>query len=187
MGFSPVQITVSNKIKLLDSPRFELMTFSKSLYDFTLPIGNGEEKPLSDFKGNVILVVNTASQCGFTPQYEGLQKLHTQYYDKGFSIIAVPCNQFGAQEPGSHAKIQEFCHLNYGLSFPIMGKVEVNGANEHPMFKFLKGEAKGLITNSIKWNFTKFLIDREGRVVKRFSPATKPEAIASHIESLILK
>ncbi len=187
MGFSLVQITVSNKIKLLDSPRFELMTFSESLYDFTLPIGNGEEKPLSDFKGNVILVVNTASQCGFTPQYEGLQKLHTQYYDKGFSIIAVPCNQFGAQEPGSHAKIQEFCHLNYGLSFPIMGKVEVNGANEHPMFKFLKGEAKGLITNSIKWNFTKFLIDREGRVVKRFSPATKPEAIASHIESLILK
>ena len=163
------------------------MTSAESLYDFTLPMGNGEEKPLSDFKGNVILVVNTASQCGFTPQYEGLQKLHTQYHHKGLSIIAVPCNQFGAQEPGSHARIQGFCQLNYGLSFPITRKIEVNGANQHPMFKFLKEEAKGVITNSIKWNFTKFLIDREGQVVKRFSPATKPEAIASHIESLILK
>tara|TARA_B100001063_G_scaffold240098_1_gene264603 strand:- start:694 stop:1185 length:492 start_codon:yes stop_codon:yes gene_type:complete len=163
------------------------MASSESIYDFTLPIGNGEEKPLSDFKGNVILVVNTASQCGFTPQYEGLQKLHNQYHHKGLSIIAVPCNQFGAQEPGSHSTIQEFCQLNYGLSFPIMGKIEVNGANQHPMFKFLKGETKGLITNSIKWNFTKFLIDRGGQVVKRFSPTTKPEALTGHIESLILK
>lgn len=163
------------------------MTSSISLYDFCLPAGNGEEKSLMDFKGKVILIVNTASQCGLTPQYEGLQKLHNQYHLKGLDIIATPCNQFAGQEPGNHPEIQEFCRANYGLGFQVMGKIEVNGVNQHPLYKFLKKEAGGVLTDSIKWNFTKFLIDREGRVVKRFSPATTPESIAPHIERLIIQ
>jgi glutathione peroxidase len=161
------------------------MVAEKSVYDFTIPNSIGEQKSLIEYKGKVILIVNTASQCGFTPQYEGLQNLHNQYYDKGLIILAVPCNQFGAQEPGSNVKIQEFCQLNYGLSFPVMGKVDVNGTRQHPLFTFLTKEAKGIITDSIKWNFTKFLIDREGMVVERFAPVKKPESIASHIERLL--
>ena len=148
------------------------MTSSATIYDFTIPTSNNQEKSLADYKGNVVLIVNTASQCGFTPQYEGLQALHNSYSDRGLVVVAMPCNQFGAQEPGSNDSIQEFCQLNYGLSFPVMGKVDVNGAAQHPLYSYLTKQAKGLITDSIKWNFTKFLINREGQVTERFAPVT---------------
>ena len=158
---------------------------TNTIYDFSLPTSNHGEQSLADFKGKVILIVNTASQCGFTPQYEGLQTLHDKYHENGLVVVAVPCNQFGAQEPGSNESIQEFCQLNYGLSFPVMGKIDVNGANQHPLYNYLTTQAKGLITDSIKWNFTKFLVDKEGTVVERFAPITKPDAIERHIEKLL--
>ncbi|MDA8645969.1 glutathione peroxidase [Porticoccaceae bacterium] len=158
---------------------------TNTIYDFSLPTSNQGEQSLADFKGKVILIVNTASQCGFTPQYEGLQTLHDKYHENGLVVVAVPCNQFGAQEPGSNETIQEFCQLNYGLSFPVMGKIDVNGANQHPLYNYLTTQAKGLITDSIKWNFTKFLVDKEGAVVERFAPITKPDAIERHIEKLL--
>jgi glutathione peroxidase len=158
---------------------------TNTIYDFSLPTSDQGEQSLADFKGKVILIVNTASQCGFTPQYEGLQTLHDKYHENGLVVVAVPCNQFGAQEPGSNETIQEFCQLNYGLSFPVMGKIDVNGANQHPLYNYLTTQAKGLITDSIKWNFTKFLVDKEGTVVERFAPITKPDAIERHIEKLL--
>ena len=158
---------------------------TNTIYDFSLPTSDQGEQSLADFKGKVILIVNTASQCGFTPQYEGLQTLHDKYHENGLVVVAVPCNQFGAQEPGSNESIQEFCQLNYGLSFPVMGKIDVNGANQHPLYNYLTTQAKGLITDSIKWNFTKFLVDKEGAVVERFAPITKPDAIERHIEKLL--
>ncbi|MDC0494709.1 glutathione peroxidase [bacterium] len=158
---------------------------TNTIYDFSLPTSNQGEQSLADFKGKVILIVNTASQCGFTPQYEGLQTLHDKYHENGLVVVAVPCNQFGAQEPGSNETIQEFCQLNYGLSFPVMGKIDVNGANQHLLYNYLTTQAKGLITDSIKWNFTKFLVDKEGAVVERFAPITKPDAIERHIEKLL--
>jgi len=158
---------------------------TNTIYDFSLPTSDQGEQSLADFKGKVILIVNTASQCGFTPQYEGLQTLHDKYHENGLVVVAVPCNQFGAQEPGSNEKIQEFCQLNYGLSFPVMGKIDVNGANQHPLYNYLTTQAKGLITDSIKWNFTKFLVDKEGTVIERFAPITKPDAIERHIEKLL--
>lgn len=158
---------------------------TNTIYDFSLPTSDQGEQSLADFKGKVILIVNTASQCGFTPQYEGLQSLHDKYHENGLVVVAVPCNQFGAQEPGSNETIQEFCQLNYGLSFPVMGKIDVNGANQHPLYNYLTTQAKGLITDSIKWNFTKFLVDKEGTVVERFAPITKPDAIERHIEKLL--
>lgn len=158
---------------------------TNTIYDFSLPTSDQGEQSLADFKGKVILIVNTASQCGFTPQYEGLQTLHDKYHENGLVVVAVPCNQFGAQEPGSNEAIQEFCQLNYGLSFPVMGKIDVNGANQHPLYNYLTTQAKGLITDSIKWNFTKFLVDKEGTVVERFAPITKPDAIERHIEKLL--
>ncbi len=158
---------------------------TKTIYDFSLPTSTQEEKSLADYRGKVLLIVNTASQCGFTPQYEGLQALHHKYHGDGLVIVAVPCNQFGAQEPGSNETIQEFCQLNYGLSFPVMGKIDVNGVDQHPLYKYLTTQAKGLITDSIKWNFTKFLVNKEGAVVERFAPITKPDAIEKHIEKLL--
>lgn len=158
---------------------------TNTIYDFSLPTSDQGEQSLADFKGKVILIVNTASQCGFTPQYEGLQTLHDKYHENGLVVVAVPCNQFGAQEPGSNETIQEFCQLNYGLSFPVMGKIDVNGVDQHPLYKYLTTQAKGLITDSIKWNFTKFLVDKEGTVVERFAPITKPDAIERHIEKLL--
>jgi glutathione peroxidase len=158
---------------------------TNTIYDFSLPTSDQGEQSLADFKGKVILIVNTASQCGFTPQYEGLQTLHDKYHENGLVVVAVPCNQFGAQEPGSNETIQEFCQLNYGLSFPVMGKIDVNGANQHPLYNYLTTQAKGLITDSIKWNFTKFLVDKEGTVVERFAPITKPDAIERYIEKLL--
>ena len=158
---------------------------TKTIYDFSLPTSTQGEKSLADYRGKVLLIVNTASQCGFTPQYEGLQTLHDKYHENGLVVVAVPCNQFGAQEPGSNETIQEFCQLNYGLSFPVMGKIDVNGVDQHPLYNYLTTQAKGLITDSIKWNFTKFLVNKEGAVVERFAPITKPDAIEKHIEKLL--
>lgn len=142
--------------------------------------------PLSQFKNQVVLVVNVASRCGFTPQYQDLQKLYDIYKDKGFVILGFPCNQFGAQEPGNNQEIQSFCSLNYGVSFPILNKVEVNGENTHPVFKFLKSKAPGLLgTEAIKWNFTKFLIDRTGEVVERYAPQTAPLEIKDKVAQLL--
>ena len=161
------------------------MTRSTTIYDFTVPTSNGQEQSLADYKGKVVLIVNTASQCGFTPQYEGLEILHSNYSERGLVVVAMPCNQFGAQEPGNNDSIQEFCQLNYGLSFPVMGKIDVNGAAQHPLYRYLTKQAKGLITDSIKWNFTKFLVNREGQVIERFASVTKPDALAKHIEKLL--
>ena len=161
------------------------MTRSTTIYDFTVPTSNGQEQSLADYKGKVVLIVNTASQCGFTPQYEGLEILHNNYSERGLVVVAMPCNQFGAQEPGNNDSIQEFCQLNYGLSFPVMGKIDVYGAAQHPLYRYLTKQAKGLITDSIKWNFTKFLVNREGQVIERFASVTKPDALAKHIEKLL--
>ena len=156
-----------------------------TIYDFSLPSASGDEVPLSDYRGKVLLIVNTASKCGFTPQYEGLQALYDEYHERGLEILALPCNQFGRQEPGTNEEIQEFCQLNYGLTFPVMGKIDVNGRNAHPLYAYLKSEAGGLLTDAIKWNFTKFLVDRDGNVVKRFAPDYKPSSMAENIEQLL--
>jgi|TARA_B100001142_G_C14284237_1_gene636175 glutathione peroxidase len=158
---------------------------TQSIYDFSVPTSSGDQQSLRDYQGKVVLIVNTASKCGFTPQYEGLQRLHDKYSERGLVVVAMPCNQFGAQEPGSNAAVQEFCQLNYGLSFPVMGKIEVNGSGQHPLYAHLTKQAKGLITDSIKWNFTKFLVNRDGQVIERFAPVTKPEAISKNIEELL--
>lgn len=147
---------------------------------------DGRMKSLAAWRGQVLLVVNTASKCGFTPQYAGLDGLHTRYADRGFAVLGFPCNQFGMQEPGDEAAIAQFCAVNYGVSFPMFAKVEVNGAGAHPLWQALKAAKPGLLgIRSIKWNFTKFLIDRSGQVVERFAPSTKPEAIAPQIEALL--
>ena len=157
-----------------------------ALYDISAKTIDGGETSLADFRGRVLLVVNVASKCGFTPQYAGLEDLHKQYESRGLSIIGFPCNQFGAQEPGDENEIQAFCSLTYGVSFPMFAKIDVNGANTHPLYKFLKSEKSGLLgTEGIKWNFTKFLINREGKVVERFAPTTKPEDMHEAIEALL--
>jgi glutathione peroxidase len=156
-----------------------------SLYDLSATLNNGKAKKLSDYKGKVLLIVNTASECGFTPQYQGLQELYERYKDRGFEVLGFPCDQFGHQEPGTDKDIQSFCQLNYGVNFPLFSKVEVNGPNTHPVFQFLKAEKGGLLTDNIKWNFTKFLVDKEGNVVDRYAPQTIPVRIASDIERLV--
>jgi glutathione peroxidase len=157
-----------------------------TVYDFVSRKANGDEQPLDAYRGQVLLIVNTASKCGFTPQFEGLETLYKEYHEQGLTILGYPCNQFGKQDPGSNDEIQEFCQLNYGVSFPMLGKIEVNGADADPLFKHLKKEARGALgTEAIKWNFTKFLVDREGNVVKRYASATKPEDIAADIEALL--
>ena len=155
------------------------------IYDLSATLNNGKEKKLGAYKGKVLLIVNTASKCGFTPQYQGLQKLYGQFHDQGFEVLAFPCDQFGHQEPGSDADIKSFCDLNYGVEFPLFAKIDVNGANEHPLYKFLKNEKGGLLGDSIKWNFTKFLVDKNGNVVERYAPTTPPERIAPDIEKLL--
>jgi glutathione peroxidase len=155
-------------------------------YDFAARGITGAEVPLDRFRGQVLLIVNTASKCGFTPQYEGLEKLHAELSGRGLAVLGFPCNQFGAQEPGSEAEIGEFCRLTYEVRFPMFAKVEVNGPGAHPLYQWLKSQAKGFFgTSSIKWNFTKFLVDREGRVVKRFGSTTKPDAIRGAVERLL--
>ena len=154
-------------------------------YDYTVKDIDGNDLPLSKFKGEVVLVVNTASKCGFTKQYEGLEALYEKYKDKGFVILGFPCNQFGSQEPGTEAEIKNFCEATFSVSFPMMSKVDVNGENTHPLYKFLKSEQHGLLGNDIKWNFTKFLIDREGNVVERFASQKTPEGLEKEIEKLL--
>lgn len=157
-----------------------------TIADFTVTTNRGAELALKEKLGTVLLVVNTASKCGFTPQYDGLEKLYQTYKDRGFEVLGFPCNQFGAQEPGDADEIAEFCKVNFGVTFPLMAKVDVNGATASPLYGWLKTEAKGLMgSTSIKWNFTKFLIGRDGTVVKRYGPTDKPEAIARDIEKLL--
>jgi glutathione peroxidase len=158
-----------------------------SLYDFSATLNDGTEKKLSDYKGKVLLVVNTASKCGFTPQYQGLEEIYERYKDCGFEVLGFPCDQFGHQEPGDDKEIQSFCELNYGVKFPLFSKIDVNGDNAHPVFKFLKSEKGGLLGDNIKWNFTKFLVDKDGNVVDRYAPQTIPVRIASDIEKLLPK
>jgi len=159
---------------------------ANTVYDFSCQTPNGKKKSLQDYKGKVLLVVNTASKCGFTPQFAGLEELHKQYKDKGLEILGFPCNQFGKQDPGSNDEIMEFCQLNYGVSFPMFAKIDVNGAAADPLFKHLKKEAPGVLgSEGIKWNFTKFLIDRSGKVVRRYAPKDTPKAIARDIEKLL--
>jgi glutathione peroxidase len=156
-----------------------------SIYDFSAQTITGKEQSLDDYRGKVLLVVNTASKCGFTPQFAGLEELYEKYKDKGLEILGFPCNQFAKQDPGSDAEIQEFCQLNYGVSFPMFGKIEVNGAGADPLFKHLKDEAPGFLGGRIKWNFTKFLVDASGQVVKRYAPTVKPADIEQDIEQLL--
>jgi glutathione peroxidase len=156
------------------------------LHDFSVRDIAGVERSLSDYAGQVLLIVNVASRCGFTPQYAGLEALQRQYGARGFTVLAFPCNQFGAQEPGDEAEIQAFCRTTYDVSFPLFAKVDVNGADAHPLFRHLKQARPGILgTEGIKWNFTKFLVDREGQVVKRYAPKDAPAALAAHIESLL--
>ena len=156
----------------------------QTIADFSARLPNGDEVSLADKLGKVVLVVNTASKCGFTPQYDGLEALWREYKDRGFEVMAFPCNQFGHQEPGDADQIEQFCKVNFGLSFPLMAKVEVNGANEPPLYAWLKHEAAGILgTEAIKWNFTKFLVNREGKVVHRFAPATRPDELLETIEA----
>lgn len=153
-----------------------------SIYAFSATLNNGKEKKLAAYKGKVLLIVNTASQCGFTPQYKGLQELYAKYKDHGFEVLGFPCDQFGHQERGNDDEIASFCELNYGVDFPLFSKIEVNGANAHPIYKFLKKEKGGLLGDAIKWNFTKFLVDKRGNVVERYAPITTPGSIAKDIE-----
>jgi glutathione peroxidase len=157
-----------------------------TIADFTVTTNRGEELDLATKRGKVLLVVNTASKCGFTPQYDGLEELYQRFKDQGFEVLGFPCNQFGGQEPGNADEIAEFCKVNFGVSFPLMAKVEVNGPDASPLFDWMKSEKKGLMgSTSIKWNFTKFLIDREGSVVKRYGPQDTPASIARDIEKLL--
>lgn len=154
-------------------------------YEFSAKSLQGKEISMDAYKGKVVLVVNTASKCGLTPQYEGLEKLYKQYKDKGLVILGFPCNQFANQEPGDEKQISEGCLINYGVSFQMFSKIDVNGSAAHPIYKYLKKELPGFPGNEIKWNFGKFLIDKNGKPVKRFSPIVKPEKMASYIEKLL--
>ncbi len=159
---------------------------TQNIYDFSATSLDGKPADLGACKGKVLLIVNTASKCGFTPQYDGLEKVYEKYRDQGFEVLGFPCNQFGGQEPGGSGDIAQFCTKNYGVEFPMFEKVDVNGDGAHPLFKWLKSEAPGLLgTKDIKWNFTKFLVDRNGKVVDRYAPTTRPDAIAGDIEKLL--
>ncbi len=163
-----------------------VMGDTMGIYDYTATTLSGEDKALADFKGKVLLVVNTASKCGFTPQYKGLEALYDDLQEKGLEILGFPCNQFGKQEPGAADEIGAFCEKNYGVSFTMFDKIDVNGDNTHPLYAYLKNEATGVLgSKAIKWNFTKFLINREGKVIKRYAPTDKPEAIRKDIEKLL--
>jgi glutathione peroxidase len=157
-----------------------------SIHPFEIETISGKSTKLKDYKGKVILIVNTASKCGLTPQFEGLEKLYGKYKDQGLVILGFPCNQFGQQDPGSNDEIQEFCQINYGVSFPMHAKIDVNGDNTHPLFQHLKSEAPGVLgSQKIKWNFTKFLVGKDGEVLERFAPATKPEKLEEAIEKAL--
>ncbi len=160
---------------------------SAAFYDFRVKDIHGKEVSMEDYKGKTVLVANTASKCGFTPQFEGLENLYKKYSEKGLVILGFPCNQFANQEPGNEKSIMEGCMLNYGVTFPMFSKIDVNGPDAHPLFKYLRSELPGAISTRIKWNFTKFLINAEGKPVKRFSPATKPEKIDMYLQKTIFK
>jgi len=155
------------------------------VHDFTAKSLAGEEIPLRQFEGQVLLIVNTASKCGFTPQYKGLEALHQALKPRGFAVLGFPCNQFGGQEPGDNRQIEQFCTGKYAISFPMFAKIDVNGNNAHPLFNYLKNEKSGLLGPSIKWNFTKFLVDRSGKVVARHAPTAKPQGLTREIEALL--
>jgi glutathione peroxidase len=156
------------------------------VYEFEAETLDGRPAALSDYRGKVLLIVNTASKCGLTPQYEGLEALYRKHKDQGFAVLGFPCNQFGAQEPGDAGEIASFCSLTYDVSFPMFAKIDVNGPETHPLYAFLKKEKKGILgSEGLKWNFTKFLIDRTGAVVDRFAPTTKPEALEAAVEALL--
>jgi glutathione peroxidase len=161
------------------------MTTASNIYDLSFTTNRGELVSLSDYSGKPILVVNTASKCGFTPQYEGLQKLHEEFAGQGLIVLGFPCDQFAHQEPGDDAQIDEFCKVNFGVAFPLSQKVNVNGKDAHPIFQFLKSKSKGLLGSTVKWNFTKFLIAPDGDSIKRYAPNTTPEDIRSDIEALL--
>jgi glutathione peroxidase len=156
-----------------------------SIYDFNARLSTGEERRLADYRGKVVLVVNVASKCGFTPQYMGLQHLYEELGPRGFEVLAFPCDQFGHQEPGTDAEITAFCDRTYGITFPLFAKIEVNGENAHPLYVWLKQQKGGLLGDSIKWNFTKFLVDRAGAVRSRFAPTTSPEKLAGDVAALL--
>ncbi len=156
-----------------------------SIYDFKVQDKIGRQVSLEDYRGKVLLIVNTASKCGFTPQFTGLEKLYQDLNDQGFEVLGFPCNQFASQDPGSNEEIQNFCQLNFGVSFPVMSKIDVNGKTAAPLFVYLRKQTRGLLGDSIKWNFTKFLIGRDGQVIKRFAPTVTPEAIRQDIEKLL--
>ena len=159
---------------------------SQTLYDFEAKSIGGKDIPLNQFKGQVMLIVNTASKCGFTPQFGGLEALHKTYAGKGLAVLGFPCNQFGAQDPGQNNEIEQFCQMNYGVSFPMMGKIDVNGPAAHPLYKWLSAEAPGLLgSKAIKWNFTKFLIGKDGQVIRRYAPLDKPADMAKDIEKAL--
>lgn len=157
-----------------------------TIYDFTVPRLDGTPEDLGQYAGRVLLIVNTASECGFTPQYKGLEALYRDYRERGLTVLGFPCNQFGGQEPGENSEIARFCEVNYGVTFPMFAKIDVNGDSAHPLYAWLKKEAPGVLgSERIKWNFTKLLVDRDGRVVGRFAPTTTPEELRSHIERLL--
>ena len=159
---------------------------SETSYSFSAKDIKGQEVSMDDYRGKVLLIVNTASKCGFTPQFEGLQSLHDELGERGFEVLGFPCNQFMNQDPGNDDAISQFCSLNYGVSFPMFAKIEVNGDGTHPLFRFLKREAKGLMgSEKVKWNFTKFLVNRDGQVVRRYAPTAKPADIRADIEKLL--
>jgi glutathione peroxidase len=163
-----------------------MTSMSNALFDIPVTTIKGEQKTLADFGGKAVLVVNTASKCGFTSQYKGLENVWQQYKDQGLVVLGFPCNQFGKQEPGDEGAISEFCELNFGVSFPLFKKVDVNGSDAHPLFVNLKKSAPGLLgSQGIKWNFTKFLLSADGQVIKRFAPTTKPEDLTAEIEALL--
>ena len=157
-----------------------------TVYDFEAQDIRGKQVPLADFRGRVLLIVNTASKCGFTPQFGGMEQLHQQHAPKGLTVLGFPCNQFGSQDPGANGEIAEFCQLNYGVSFPMMSKIDVNGPSAHPLYKWLSSEAPGLLgSRSIKWNFTKFLVGKDGQVIRRYAPTDKPADLATDIEAAL--
>lgn len=156
-----------------------------AVYDFTAKLGNGVEQSLGEYRGKALLIVNVASKCGFTPQYKGLQEIYEQHHAQGFEILAFPCDQFGHQEPGTDAEIASFCDTRFGVTFPVFAKIEVNGAKAHPLYAWLKSQKGGLLGDGIKWNFTKFLLNREGVVTGRYAPTTKPAGLARDVEALL--
>ena len=156
-----------------------------SIADFSATSIDGRDEPLSQYLGKVVLIVNTASKCGFTPQYDGLESVYKEYVDRGLVVLGFPCDQFGHQEPGDEAQIQEFCKVRFGVTFPLFAKVDVNGSGAHPLYKWLRSQQGGLLGDRIKWNFSKFLLNRQGEVVERYASTTKPEKIAGDIEKLL--